>query len=177
MPAGTEGERMKKVAGLGCLGFLGLTACYVLALVVLPAYAVAETAFQLPMFAPQIEAWALGSDPGQESEVGANIHFSLQGYAGPASFACILPPEVVALSSPFGDTEGRTSPHQGTVYSTCWCQDHAVGPRFGARVSYPACHAVIVVTPKAESGPLARRAVRSRRSRPSRPAFGLASCL
>ena len=33
---------MKKVAGLGCLGFLGLTACYVLALVVLPAYAVAR---------------------------------------------------------------------------------------------------------------------------------------
>ena len=49
---------MKQVAGLRCLGFPGLTACYVLALVVMPAYAVAETAFQLPMFAPRIEAWA-----------------------------------------------------------------------------------------------------------------------
>jgi murein DD-endopeptidase MepM/ murein hydrolase activator NlpD len=133
---------MKKVAGLGCLGFLGLTACYVLALVVMPAYAVAETAFQLPMFAPQIEAWALGSDPGQESEAGASIRFSLRGYAGPASFACILPPEVGALSSPFGDTEGRTSPHQGIDYSTCWCQDYPVRTHFGGMVTYAGDHAV-----------------------------------
>jgi hypothetical protein len=53
---------MRKIAGLGCLGSVGLTACYVLdvlALVIMPAYAVAETAFQLLMFAPQIQAWAL----------------------------------------------------------------------------------------------------------------------
>jgi murein DD-endopeptidase MepM/ murein hydrolase activator NlpD len=133
---------MKKVAGLGCLGFLGLTACYVLALVVMPAYAVAETAFRLPMFAPQIEAWALGSDPGQESEVSGSIRFSLQGYAGPASFACILPPEMGALSSPFGDIEGRTSPHQGIDYSTCWCQDYQVRTAFGGMVTYAGDHAV-----------------------------------
>ena len=117
-PETGEGEMMKKVAGLGCLGFLGLTVCYVLALVVMPAYAVAETAFQLPMFATQIEAWALGSDPGQESEAGASVRFSLQGYAGPESFACILPPRS-PLSSPFGDTEGRTSSYRGIDCSTC----------------------------------------------------------
>jgi len=33
---------MKKIAGLGCLGFVSLTACYLLALVVMPAYAVSE---------------------------------------------------------------------------------------------------------------------------------------
>ena len=69
---------MKKVAGLGCVGFLGLTACYVLALVVLMAYAVGETALQLPLFAPQIKAWALGSDPAQASEGGASIRFWLE---------------------------------------------------------------------------------------------------
>lgn len=133
---------MKKVVGLGCLGFAGLTACYVLALVVLPAYALAETAFQLPMFAPQIEAWALGSDPGQESEVGASIRFPLQGYAGPASFACVLPPEVGALSSPFGDTEDRRLPHQGIDYSTCWCENYPVRTPFGGMVTYAGDHAI-----------------------------------
>ena len=137
-----RGEEMKKVAGLGCVGFLALTGCYVLALVVMPAYAVAETAFQLPMFAPQLEARALGSDPGQESEAGASIRFSLQGYAGPESFACILPPEVGALSSPFGDTQGRMSPHQGIDYSTCWCQDYPVQTPFGGMVTYAGDHAV-----------------------------------
>jgi murein DD-endopeptidase MepM/ murein hydrolase activator NlpD len=133
---------MKKIAGRGCLGFLGLTACYVLALVVLPAYAVAETAFQLPMFAPQIKAWALGSDPSQESEPAASIRFSLQGYAGRASFACILPPEVGALSSPYGDTDGRAVAHQGIDYSTCWCQDYPVRTPFGGMVTYAGDHAV-----------------------------------
>jgi murein DD-endopeptidase MepM/ murein hydrolase activator NlpD len=133
---------MKKAAGLGCVGFLGLIACYVLALVILPAYAVAETAPQLPMFAPQIEAWALGSDPGQESEVAASVRFALQGYAGPTSFACVLPPEIGALSSPFGDTEGRTAPHQGIDYSTCWCQGYRVRTPFGGIVTYAGDHAV-----------------------------------
>ena len=88
---------MKKVAGVGCLGFLGLTACYILALVIMPAYAVGETARQLPMFAAQIEAWALGSDPGQEAVVGGSIQFSPEGYAGPTDFACILPVETGVL--------------------------------------------------------------------------------
>jgi len=94
------------------------------------------------MFGPQIEAWALGSDPGQESEVGASIRFSLQGYAGPVSFSCILPPEVGALTSPFGDTEGRTAQHQGIDYSTCWCQDYPVRTPFGGMVTYAGDHAV-----------------------------------
>lgn len=133
---------MRKAATLGCLGFLGLTACYVLALVIMPAYAVAETASQLPMFAPQIEAWALGSDPGQESEPASGLRFSLQGYAGPTSLACVLPPEVGALSSPFGDTEGRTAPHQGIDYSTCWCQGYRAQTPFGGIVTYAGDHAV-----------------------------------
>ncbi len=133
---------MKKVVGLGCLGFLGMMACYLLVLVVLPAYGVAETARQLPMFAPQIQAWAMGSDPGQETEVGASIQFPLDGYAGPASFACILPPEVGALSSPYGDTEGRKSAHRGIDYSTCWCEQYPVRTPFGGKVTYAGDHGV-----------------------------------
>lgn len=133
---------MKKVVGVGCLGFLGLTACYVLTIVVLPAYAVGETAQQLPMFAPQIQAWALGSDLGQETVVGASVQFALEEFAGPTSFACVLPPEVGALSSHYGDTEGRTSPHRGVDYSTCWCEDYPVRTPFGGMVTFAGDHAV-----------------------------------
>ncbi|HLC02247.1 MAG TPA: M23 family metallopeptidase [Anaerolineales bacterium] len=74
--------------------------------------------------------------------MGASIRFSLQGYAGPVSFSCILPPEVGALTSPFGDTEGRTAQHQGIDYSTCWCQDYPVRTPFGGMVTYAGDHAV-----------------------------------
>lgn len=127
---------MKKVVGLACLGTLGLVACFVLTLVVLPTYAVAETARQLPMFAPQIEAWAMGSDIGQEAAASGSTRFPLDGYSGPASFACILPPQIGALSSPYGDTEGRKSPHRGTDYSTCWCENYPVRTPFGGKVTF-----------------------------------------
>jgi murein DD-endopeptidase MepM/ murein hydrolase activator NlpD len=133
---------VKKAAGIGCLGFLGLTACYILAIVIMPAYAVGETARQLPMFAAQIEAWAMGSDPGQEAVVGGSIQFALEGYAGPANFACILPPEIGVLSSPYGDTEGRTSPHRGIDYSTCWCRNYPVRTPFGGLVTFAGIHPV-----------------------------------
>lgn len=133
---------MKKVIGVGCLGFLGLVACYVLTIVVLPAYAVGETARQLPVFAPQIHAWALGSDLGQETVVGASVQFALEGFAGSASFACVLPPEVGALSSHYGDTEGRKSSHRGIDYSTCWCENYPVRTPLGGMVTYAGDHAV-----------------------------------
>ena len=108
----------------------------------MPAYAVGETARQLPMFAAQIEAWALGSDPGQEAIVGGSIQFPLEGYAGPTSFACILPVEIGVLSSPYGDTDGRTSPHRGIDYSTCWCRNYPVRTPFGGLVTFAGNHSV-----------------------------------
>jgi len=117
---------MKKVLGLGCLGAVGLAGCFLLSLVVLPAYGVAQTAEQLPLFAPQIEAWAMGSDLGQDAVAGGSIAFEINGYVGPTSFLCILPPEVGVMSSRFGDTEGRKSPHRGVDYSTCWCEGYPV---------------------------------------------------
>ena len=67
---------MKKVAGLGCLAFLSPPAPCGLRLVGKPTSAVPGLAFPLPMFAPQIDIRAPGSDPGQESDVGASIcHF------------------------------------------------------------------------------------------------------
>ena len=133
---------MKKVVGFGCLGFAGLMACYLLTLVILPAYAVAETARQLPMFASEIEAWAMGSDLGQEAVVEGSLGFAMEGYSGPESFTCLLPPTFGALSSPFGDTEGRKAPHRGIDYSTCWCENYPVRTPYGGRVTYAGDHAV-----------------------------------
>ena len=44
--------------------------------------------------------------------------------------------------SPYGDTDGRTWPHRGIDYSTCWCRNYPVRTPFGGLVTFAGNHSV-----------------------------------
>jgi murein DD-endopeptidase MepM/ murein hydrolase activator NlpD len=116
---------------LGCLAaiLLLMGTGYVLA-----AYVLAwEIARQLPApLQAAARGWLLGTPqtvghprdsdllPGQPGQrfASGGYYWAPGGYRGPASFRCALPVAQGTLTSPYGDTAGRTHPHTGVDYGT-----------------------------------------------------------
>jgi murein DD-endopeptidase MepM/ murein hydrolase activator NlpD len=130
----------------GCLGVIGLAGCYLLSLAAVPAYALAETARQLPAFAPGLWAWAGGADTHLSAATSSSLQIELAGYAGATSFACMAPAPVAALSSGYGPRSGAGMVaggfHHGLDYSTCWCENYSVVTPMGGQVTYAGLHGV-----------------------------------
>ena len=97
----------------------------------------------------QDEAWGwmlgtpqpTGKDPGLPGGTNfssGSYYWALDGYTGPASFACMMPVESPArMSSCFGDTEDRGGhAHTGIDWATNYEEGHQVWTPFGGKVTY-----------------------------------------